>query len=123
MDLFAATNNSGGGSMMLVILAVALGLVELIAYWKTFQKAGHPGWAAIIPIYNAYILLKMAGRPGWWLILYIIPVVNLITHLVVSIDVAKRFGKSTAFGVFGLWIFSFIGYLMLGFGDAKYKKA
>jgi hypothetical protein len=114
------TTTSSGMSGVTIVIWVALAVLIIAGFWKTFQKAGHPGWAAIIPIYNIYILLKIAGRPGWWLILYFIPLVNLITLLIVSVDVAKAFGKSDLFGIVGLWLFSFIGYLMLGFGDAKY---
>jgi len=108
---------------MLFIIAGILGLLSIIAMWRTFQKAKQPGWAAIIPFYNLYILLKIVGRPGWWLILFLIPLVSLIISIVVAIDLAKAFGKSTAYGVIGLWLFSIIGYFMLGFGKATYKGA
>jgi hypothetical protein len=100
---------------------VAVLVFILVTVWKVYTKAGRPGWAAIIPIYGSYILLKVAKRPGWWLILYLIPLVNIITHLVVSIDVAKAFGKGTAFGVSLLWLFPFIGYPILAFGKATYR--
>lgn len=116
------TSDSGGGmGIVLILFYLLLAIVGIVALWKTFEKAGHPGWAAIIPIYNIYVLLKVAGRPGWWLILLLIPFVNFIVYIVVSLDVAKNFGKSAAFGIIGLWLFSFIGYLILGFGDAKYQ--
>jgi len=63
-----------GGVAMLFWLAAAV--VVIIGGWKMFEKAGHPGWAILIPFYNAYILLKIAGRPGWWLLLYLIPLVK-----------------------------------------------
>jgi hypothetical protein len=110
-----------GASMMSLFIWLAVVVLVVAGMWKTFQKAGQPGWASIIPLYNTYILLKMAGRPGWWLLLYLIPIVNLIVHLMVSLDVARAFGKSDLFGVFGLWFFSFVGYLILGFGSDKYK--
>ncbi|HSX00308.1 MAG TPA: DUF5684 domain-containing protein [Patescibacteria group bacterium] len=122
--LFAAiTSNdaSMGMGMAWIFIAIAIGLLGIIAFWRVFTKAKRPGWASIIPIYNVYVLLKIVGRPGWWLLLYLIPVVNIITHIIVAIDSAKAFGKSTAFGFFGLWLFSIIGYMILGFGDAKYK--
>ena len=97
-----------------------LSVVVIISIWKIFKKAGKPGWAAIIPIYNMYVLLKIVGRPGWWLILYFIPIANIIFHLVVAMDLAKVFNKSKVFGIVLLWLFSFIGYLMLGFGKATY---
>jgi len=117
-SLVATTNNMSPTTWLAV---VALGLLGIIAFWRVFQKAHRPGWAAIIPFYNMYTLLKVAGRPGWWLILYFIPIVNIIVHIVVSVDVAKAFGKSAAFGVIGLWLFSVLGYLILGFGSAQYK--
>ncbi len=101
-------------SLIFVLLLIA-------SMWRTFTKAGQPGWAAIIPIYNIYVLLQIVGRPGWWLILYFIPFVNIIVGLLVSIDLAKSFGKSAAWGVILLFFFNIIGYLILGFGDATYK--
>lgn len=112
--------SSGGGAIVLFLIYILIIVAVLVGLWKVFAKAGEPGWAAIIPFYNIYTLLKIAGRPGWWLILYLIPVVNLIVGLVVALDVAKNFGKSPSFGVIGLWLFSMIGYLILGFGDSKY---
>ena len=64
-----------GGTMMFFMMAVMV--VVIVGFWKVFEKAGQPGWAAIVPLYNAYILLKIAGRPGWWLLLFMIPFVNL----------------------------------------------
>ena len=98
-------------------------VVVIIGLWKTFEKAGQPGWAAIVPIYNLYILLKMVGKPGWWLLLYFIPIVSLIVHIVVSLRLAKAFGKSDIFGIILLWLLAPIGFLILGFGSAKYSKS
>lgn len=95
-------------------------VVYIAAFWKVFVKAGKPGWAAIIPIYNIFILLQIVGRPIWWIVLFLIPIVNIIISLIISMDLAKAFGKSQVFGIVGLWLFSFIGYLILGFGSAKY---
>lgn len=116
------TTSSGGGAAfgVLMLIYFAVIIIAIVALWKVFVKAGQPGWGAIIPIYNVYLLLKIAGRPGWWLILFFIPFVNIVVSLVVSIDVAKNFGQGTLFGVVALWFFSIIGYLILGFGDAKY---
>lgn len=115
-----STNSGGGMGLGLSLFYLALAIVGIVALWKTFLKAGKPGWGALIPIYNVYLLVKVAGRPGWWLLLYLVPIVNLIVHIIISLDIAKAFGKSSAFGIIGLWLFSFIGFLILGFGDAKY---
>lgn len=103
-------------------MALVIWVLSIIAFWRVFEKAGQPGWAAVIPFYNLYVLVKVAGRPGWWFLLLLIPFVNVIVMLVIALDVAKAFGKSTAFGVVGLWLFSIIGYMILGFGDAKYLR-
>ena len=79
-----------------------------------------PGWGAIIPFYNSYLLIKVAGRPGWWLILYFIPFVNIIIHIIVCIDVAKNFGHGAGYGIL-LWLFPFIMFLVLGFGSDQYQ--
>ncbi|MFD9704706.1 DUF5684 domain-containing protein [Lentzea sp. NPDC059081] len=111
---------SAGIGIVGIILYLAFLVFAIVVMWKTFTKAGQPGWAAIIPIYNFYVWLKIAGRPGWWLILMLIPVVNIIISVIVSIDFAKSFGKDTVFGVVGLWLFSLIGYAILAFGGAQY---
>jgi len=103
-----------GGAMMLVMLAVAV--VFIAAIWKVFVKAGRPGWAVLIPFYNAYILLKIAGKPGWWLVLFLVPFVNFVMMIMVAIGIAKAFGQTAVFGVFLLFFLSGIGYLVLGFG-------
>jgi uncharacterized membrane protein YhaH (DUF805 family) len=117
-----AMEDSGGGIvgiiMMLVWLAVLIGIIAGI--WKVFTKAGKPGWAALIPIYNIVVLLQIVGRPIWWIVLFLIPIVSIVIAIIVSIDMAKSFGKGTGFGI-GLALLGFIFYPMLGFGDAKYQ--
>jgi hypothetical protein len=100
--------------------SVVLAVVLFVALWKVFEKAGQPGWAAIIPIYNIYILIKIAGRPGWWLILMFVPFVNFVISIIISLDVARNFGKTVGFGI-GLIFLSIIFYPILAFGDARYQ--
>jgi len=109
---------AGGIGFTIFMLAVALLMVA--AMWKVFVKAGEPGWAAIVPIYNVIVLLKIAGKPAWWFILFIIPFVNLIIAFIVSISIAKAFGKGTGFGI-GLALLGPIFYPVLGFSDARYQ--
>jgi len=110
--------------MGIVILLIQLAiLVAIIAgIWKVFTKAGHPGWAAIVPIYNIYILTQMTNKPAWWVVLFFIPLVNLIAAVIISIELAARFGKSTGYGI-GLALLGFVFYPMLGFSDAVYQAA
>lgn len=114
---------SPGVSIVLSLVYLAVGLLAVVALWKIFTKAGKPGWAAIVPFYNIYVMLQIAGRPGWWMLFYFIPFVNIVIQLVVAVDIAKAFGKSTAYGIFGLGIFSIVGYPMLAFGSATYQGA
>lgn len=116
----STSSSSSAGVIVGLVIGLAVLVFMIAALWKVFTKAGQPGWAAIIPIYNVYVMCKIAGRPGWWVILYIIPIVNIVISIIVSLDVAKAFGKSGAFGFFGLWLFGIIGYPILGFGSAQY---
>ena len=111
----------GVAGVLGALIILALVVVVYAGYWKTFEKAGHPGWAAIIPIYNMYIMCKIADRPGWWVLLMFLPLINMIIIIVLSIDIAKNFDKGSGFGI-GLAFLSFIFYPILGFGDAVYKS-
>lgn len=108
----------GGILGMLIWLAVIAVLIA--ANWKIFTKAGKPGWAAIVPIYNVVVLLEIIGRPIWWIVLAMIPLVNFIFVILVSVDLAKSFGKSVGFAV-GLILLAPIFLLILAFGDAEYQ--
>jgi hypothetical protein len=115
-------NQSDSSAVVIpAIFGILIAIFMIAALWKVFTKAGRPGWAAIIPIYNAYVQIKIVGRPGWWLILLFIPLANIVVSLVLAFDLAKSFGKGGAFGFFGLWLFGIIGYPMLGFGSATYQ--
>lgn len=105
----------------IVILYLLVAIITVAGVWKTFTKAGQPGWASIIPIYNIIVLLEIAGKPTWWFILMLIPVVNFIIAIIVSIAIAENFGKSTGFGL-GLAFLSVIFWPILGFGDAEYDS-
>jgi hypothetical protein len=107
---------------MLIILLVAVAILMIASIWKVYEKAGQPGWAAIIPIYNLYIITKIIGKPGYWTVLMLIPIVNYI-FLIWSYNlISKKFGKDVGFTL-GLIFLSFIFWPILGFGDAKYEGA
>ena len=109
-----------GGAFLIVFLIVcfAVSVLVLAGFWKTFVKAGEPGWACIVPIYQILVWLKIARRPLWWFFILFL----VIPYFIASIDVAKRFGQSAGFGV-GLALLPFIFYPVLGFGSATYKAA
>ncbi len=108
----------GGAVGGIIGLVVAIFLIA--ALWKVFSKAGQPGWAAIIPIYNWYVWCMAVGRPWWWVILMFIPLVNFIIFIIVSLDMAKSFGKGAGFGI-GLAFLGIIFLPILGFGSAQYQ--
>jgi len=113
---------AGGGSPVPGIIGLLIGLLIIVAMWKVFTKAGQPGWASIIPIYNLYIWCKIVGRPWWWILLMLIPFVNFIVGIILCIDMAKSFGKGAGFGI-GLALLGVIFWPILGFGSAQYQGA
>ncbi len=126
LQLLAFQESTGGGGASGAI-AAAFGLIYLAvivlvvaSLWMIFTKAGQPGWAAIIPIYNLVVLLQIVGRPIWWIVLMLIPFVGIVIAILVMIDLAKSFGKGAGFGI-GLVFLSFIFAPMLAFGDARYQ--
>lgn len=106
--------------MLFSLIPLAIGLLVLASLWVCFTKAGKPGWASLVPIYNLWVLLEIVGRPGWWIVLFLIPLVNFVMFIIVAIDFAKSFGKSTGYGL-GLAFLGFIFYPMLAFGDDTYQ--
>jgi len=109
---------AGGGLWGIVQLAIAIFMI--VAMWKVFTKAGRPGWAILIPIYNAYVMLKIAGKPSWWLLLLFVPVVNIVIGILATMALATNFGKGGGF-VAGLILLPFVFYPILGFGSAEYQ--
>jgi hypothetical protein len=114
------TSAGGGTSTILVVVELLILLLVIVGMWKVFTKAGQPGWASIIPIYNMYVWCKIVGRPGWWVILMLIPFVNIVVGIIVCIDLAKSFGKGAGFG-WGIALLGIIFLPILGFGSAQYQ--
>lgn len=96
------------------LIAIVVAIVSLVFMWKMFTKAGKPGWAAIVPIYNQVVTLQIIGRPVWWVVLMFIPFVNLWIWVVVLADLAKAYSRSVGFSVV-LFFFTVIGYGVLAF--------
>lgn len=115
----AAAAAAAGGAIVFLLMYLAMIVLVIAGMWTTFAKAGKPGWAAIVPIYNIIVLLEIVGKPLWWIVLFLVPCVNFVMPIVVGLEVAKVFGKGQGFGL-GLGFLPFIFYPILGFGDAKY---
>lgn len=103
-----------------VVVYLAVMAVVIAGMWKVFTKAGKPGWAILVPIYNVIVMLEVAGKPWWWMFLFFIPIVNAIIGILIGIAMAERFGKGVGYGL-GLAFLGFIFYPMLGFGSAQYQ--
>ncbi|MFH2204157.1 MAG: DUF5684 domain-containing protein [Elusimicrobiota bacterium] len=110
---------SQGPNAIVLLIQLAIVVVSIAALWKVFVKAGKPGWAAIIPFYNLYVLLVIAGKPGWWLILLFVPLVNLVFAFLAMLALARAFGKGVGFAI-GLYLIGFVFFPILAFGDAEY---
>ncbi|MEY3529904.1 MAG: hypothetical protein RLZ70_972 [Verrucomicrobiota bacterium] len=108
------------------LVFIAIAVVTLIGMWKVFTKAGHPGWAVLIPIYNLILLLRIAGLAWYWVftpLIVLIPFLGAIAYLVwvvwVHHRISTRFGQGVGFTI-GLTLLSPIFWLILGFGSSKY---
>ena len=112
---------AGTGIGMFLIVELALILFCIVTMWKIFTKAGKPGWASIIPIYNVFVMLDIAGKPAWWFLLFLIPFVNFIVGILVIAGIAANFGKGGGF-VVGMILLPIVFYPILAFGSAQYSK-
>lgn len=107
------------GAYLIFVLAIAV--VMLVSMWKIFSKAGQPGWAILVPIYNMITLLKVVRKPVWWILLMLIPFVNFIIIILVYLELAKVFGKDTGFGL-GIVFLPIIFLPMLAFSNSEYQQ-
>ncbi len=110
-----------GLGILPLLIVIPLIVFMIVAAWKVFVKAGQPGWACLVPIYNAYVWIKIAGRPGWWLVLLLIPVVSFIISILLAIEISRAFGKGGGFAVLMI-LLPIIALPILAFGDATYTK-
>lgn len=104
----------------IIIIGISVFILEVVALWFVLEKAGEPGWAAIIPIYNYLMVIKIAGKPWWFILMMLIPLVNIVICIIILNGLSKSFGKDEAFTV-GLVFLHFIFLPILGFGKAQYS--
>ncbi|PSQ41998.1 signal peptidase I [Halobacteriales archaeon SW_7_68_16] len=110
----------GAGLAVILLLSVVIFLFTAVGLWKVYTKAGEPGWAAFIPIYNFIVLLRITNNPIWYVVLFIIPIVQFIAAIKVTLDLADVFGKGLLYAI-GLAFLPMIFFPLLGFGDARYQ--
>lgn len=104
----------GIGLLIFWLICMALGVFTIICNWKVFKKAGKPGWASIIPIYNTIVMIEIAELPMWYIALFFVPFANIYAMFKIYIEIAHKFGKSTGFGV-GMAFFAPIFMAILAF--------
>lgn len=109
-------------SLPVILVSLAIGVLMLVAVWKVFAKAGEPGWASLIPFYNTYVEFRMAGYNPWIFLLLLVPVVNIVLALLVSYKIGETFGKGPVFNIVWMVLFPVVGWLILGFGGAQYRR-
>lgn len=116
---YQTTSGDASLSPVVVVLYVAFIALMVVSLWKVFQKAGKPGWAAIVPFYNTWVLLQIVGKPVWWFFLYFIPIVNIVITVITYVELAKCFGKGVGYAIFMIFL-PFIAFPMLAFGKDQY---
>lgn len=121
--MYETTNQTGVTALLstYMILILVIAVIMIVANWKVFTKAGKPGWASIIPLYNMYVMFEIAGMNGWMFLLTFVPIANIIIQIMLYLNLAKKFGKSTGFAI-GLILLNPIFLLMLAFGNTEYNK-
>ncbi len=105
-----------------VVVGLIYWIVTIAAYWRTFTKAGYPGWLAIIPIVNLFVLVKVAGYSAWLGLLWFVPIANIVLAIIVAFRNGRAFGHGGAFSFFLLFLLNPIGYFVTGFSNDTYTK-
>ena len=119
---------------VILIVVFVMCILTIIGQWQLFKKAGKPGWAALIPIYNTYVLCQITGVNPWWIaivfvagvIIEIVPALSIVSTIVeiyfgvlLAVSVSRSFGKNDGYAV-GIYFLGFIFYPILGFGKSEY---
>ena len=148
-EAMAAVAGMGAG---LIIVLIAIAVFTIICMWKIFVKAGEPGWKCLIPVYGEYVFFKIAWEPMWFFItlgltvlsniitgigasnsnggatgfglvvMIIVSIVSIVIGIITMIKLAKRFGKSTGFGI-GLIFLEPIFMGILAFDNSDYDRS
>ncbi len=103
------------------IIALLVSVFILVTIWRIYKKAGQPGWASIIPVYNMIVMLRVVKLDWWHIFIWLfVPFASIAYAIIVPIKLAKLFGKSSGFGVLAIFL-PVIAYPILAFGQASYE--
>jgi len=114
--------SSNTGGIVLLLFQLLLAAIQIAGMWAVFEKAGHAGWKAIIPIYNFYVMLQIGENAWWWLVLVFVPIINIYALYKIHAGVARSFGRGIGFGL-GLTFLGILFFPLLGFGDYQYRHS
>ena len=125
---YVCNGSSGAATGVAIAVAVLFYLVVIagsyvvtsLAYAGMFKKAGEPGWAGWVPIYNTIVLLKIVGRPTWWVVWYFVPIASTVVSIIVMIDLSRSFGHDIGFAL-GLIFLGVIFMYVIWLGDSRYR--
>jgi hypothetical protein len=106
---------------IIIFLALSLIVLSIIIHWKIFEKAGEPGWAVIVPLYNLLLFLKIVNKPWWWIFLLLIPIANIVLAIILIHRLSRSFGKDEGFTV-GILFLNIIFLAILAFDKSTYTK-
>jgi len=122
MDTYDSAASAGVFAAFFAIMLIPgliISVVLIISHWKIYEKAGKPGWASLIPIYNIIVLLEIIGKPVWWVFLILFPCTTFIFGIWAVNLLSKSFGQSEGFTV-GLVLLGVVFYPVLAFGNYQY---
>ena len=119
MEYEAMDAVNAGMSAGSIVFSLVVFVLSIVAYWRIFEKAGEAGWKSLIPIYDVYILFKIAWGKGWMFLLLLIPVVNIVIYIMMLYKLNKAFDKGVGFFIL-LLLLPNIGYLILAFDSSEY---
>ncbi len=120
MTTYSTSTEVSGASLALLltlfIVWFIIAILMVISIWRLFIKAGKPGWAAIVPIYNIVVMLEISGKPMWWIAMLFIPFVNIVFGIMIYYSFVKAYGKSDGFAVLAIF-FPYIMYPIMAFSS------
>lgn len=122
MNAYEVTTQTSADRGLIMFIWLAVAVLMIASLWKIFAKAGQPGGGALIPIYNAILLIQIAGKPVWWIMLMFIPVVNFVISILMTVELAKSFRKGGGFATGLIFFLSAIFCPILAFGSATYQS-
>ena len=112
--------DSASPNPFLIILWIVMTIVLIVANWKIFTKAGKPGWAILIPIYNIIVMMQIIKKPLWWVIILFVPIVDIVFVILIVYNLVIKFGQPGWHVILALFL-GIIYYPYLAFSKAEYQ--